>query len=153
MALTKGRVRKRGNVWSYIINIPYDPIKGNYPTIRKSGFATQKEAFAAMSKAIAKIEAGGDNVYAAMTVDDYLIEWINQITNNVSILTVETYRHSQAKKSGHLGSIPLNKLNQVSIERMYKPFKEQGLADSTVHRVLRTALNRAVNRGLLATPQ
>ena len=106
-----------------------------------------------MSKAIAKIEAGGDNVYAAMTVDDYLIEWINQITNNVSILTVETYRHSQAKKSGHLGSIPLNKLDQVSIERMYKPFKEQGLADSTVHRVLRTALNRAVNRGLLATPQ
>ncbi len=149
--MATGRVRKRGNTWGYIINLPYDPKRGNYPTIRKSGFSSKDKAFQAMTKTIAEIDSG-EAIFATMKVDAYLKEWLEQIKDKVSPRTWETYQHVAHTMSPFIGELRLDKLNHIAIETMYEKLKEKKLAASSihrVHRVLRAALNRAVKRNII----
>ncbi|PWI56962.1 tyrosine-type recombinase/integrase [Sulfoacidibacillus thermotolerans] len=149
--MTTGRVRKRGDKWGYIINMPYDPIRGNYPTIRKSGFQSKAQAFEAMTQAIAKIDSG-EVAFAAMKVEEYLNEWLIQIQDKVAPRTLETYEDTKKIISFYIGDLRLDKLDHFAIESMYEKLKAKELAPSTihrVHRVLRAALNRAVKRGII----
>ena len=149
--MSTGRVRKRGNTWGYIINMPYDPKRGNYPTIRKSGFSSRDLAFQAMTRAIAEIDSG-EAVFATMKVNAYLEEWLKQIEDKVAPRTWETYQHVQKTMSPYIGDLRLDKLSHTTIESMYEKLKAKELAPSTihrVHRVLRAALNRAVKRGII----
>jgi integrase len=156
-SMTTGTVRKRGDKWSYIINLPFDPVKGNYPQIRRSGFKGKKEALDALRLALNEIEAGATPVQATtpvLTVEKYMSEWLNSIAGTVAPRTLEIYRYSAELMTPYIGDAVLDKLDHQTIETMYSAFNTKGFAPSSVHRVhrvLRTALNRAVRRGIIAT--
>lgn len=153
--MASGTVRKRGDKWSYIINLPFDPQKGNYPQIRRSGFKGRKEALYALRLALNAIEAGATPAQATapvLTVEGYLNEWLGSIAGTVAPRTLETYQYTTAIITQHIGNIALDKLTHEQIESMYHDLNKRGMASSSVHRVhrvLRAALNRAVKRGIL----
>lgn len=146
--MATGRIRKRVNSWGYIINLPYDPKRGNYPTIRKSGFSTRDLAFTAMTKAVAEINSG-EAIFSTMKVDAYLEEWLEQIKDKVAPRTWGTYQDVKKMMHPYIGDLRLDKLDHIVIEDMYEKLKARKLASSTIHRVIRAALNRAVKRGIL----
>nr|NNM90096.1 site-specific integrase [Bacilli bacterium] len=155
--LATGTVRKRGDKWSYIINLPYDPVKGNYPQIRRSGFALKADAQDALMGALAAIKEGSTAVQAVtppLTIEAYLTEWLTAIEPTVAPRTHETYKYSADLMTPYIGAINLDALTHEQIETMYHALQDRGLAPSSVHRihrVLRTALNRAVKRGTIVT--
>ncbi len=151
--MVTGTVRRRDDKWQYIINLPFDPVKGSYPQIRKSGFASKKEAQEALRIALVEMNEGTPST-SKLTVHEYLSTWTNSIKETVAMRTWETYMYSSQIIQKHIGNIELNKLTHTEIEHMYRILADQHLANSSVHRihrVLRTALNRAVRRGIITS--
>ncbi|MGG0412579.1 Arm DNA-binding domain-containing protein [Peribacillus simplex] len=52
----KGTVKKRGNTWSYIVDIGRDPITGKRRQKTKSDFPRQKDAEAALRKILNELD-------------------------------------------------------------------------------------------------
>ncbi len=150
--MATGTVRKRGDKWQYIINLPFDPSKGVYPQIRKSGFERKKDAQDALRAALALIDASEGKASPALLLKDYLDEWLSSLNNKPR--TVETYQYTCEIIKKYIGDVTLGDLTHVQIEAMYHSLETQGKAASSVHRVhrvLRAALNRAVRRGIITT--
>jgi integrase len=149
--MATGRVTKRGNKWSYVINLPMDPITGRYPQKWKMGFATKKEAQDALKDALNRLDQ--KNLLAeTMTVAEYLSEWLEKTAAGKAPRTQETYEFTVTHYlTPKLGAITLAELKAHQIERLYRELSKTH-APSTVHRthrVLRTALNRALKWGYL----
>jgi integrase len=151
ITMANGRVRKRGNSWQYIINLSYDEKSGKYPQIHKGGFEKQADAKEALTAALAELSAKSGIPAPKITLQQYLSEWINGLSN-VKPRTKETYEYTVGIINNYLGATPLGKLQHPAIEKMYRALEDSGKAASSVHRVhrvLRTALNRAVRRGII----
>ncbi len=151
--MATGRVIRRNGKWAYVISMPFDPVKGKYPQRWRSGFETKAAAAEALRKDLAEIDSG-EIVMSKLTTESYLLEWLKSINQSRAPRTAETYQYTVERWIVPLiGSIKLNKLDHYHIEKMYQTIAKSGIASSSVHRVhrvLRTALNRAVKRGLLA---
>ena len=150
--MTTGRIIKRNNKWAYVISLPYDPETGKYPQKWRSGFDTKVAAAEALRKDLTAIDSG-DKAIPDMTLSDYLVEWLKSVDRSRAPRTTETYQYTVERWIiPHIGSVKLAKLDHHQIERMYREIAKTGIASSSVHRVhrvLRTALNRAVKRGLI----
>lgn len=150
--MATGRVIKRNGKWAYVISLPYDPEKSRYPQKWRSGFETKKAAAEAMAKDLATLEPDSASK-GTMSVAEYLESWlILSVQDRTAPRTLETYRHTvESFIVPYIGSIKLNNLSAAHIEAMYKKLGERIQPSSVhrAHRVLRTALNRAVKKGIL----
>ena len=54
----RGSVVKRGNTWSYVVDVGRDPVSGRRRQRWKGGFATKREAERALGRALAAVGAG-----------------------------------------------------------------------------------------------
>ena len=147
-----GKVNRRGDTWQYVIYLPYDSVKDKYPRKYKQGFATKKEATQALKIEMAKLE-NGETDQKDITTEELLIEWLQRsVKDHTAIRTYGTYKQTcDIYIIPYIGKIKLTNLTPQDIETMYNELASR-LASSTVHRthrVLRTALNRAVKWGYL----
>jgi integrase len=159
--MTSGNVsRRRGGEWQYRFELGPDPLTGTRRRETKSGFATKREAVAAMRTAIMAHEQGRLVSRNRRTVADYLLEWHAGARASVRPTTWTNYRdYMRAYVLPHIGATRLQELSPMRLNRLYaylltdgRVRSPGGLAPKTVqnvHRMLHRALSDAVKWGLL----
>ena len=147
----RGHVRKRGKTWSYVIELPRrEDSKRNQKWV--SGFATRKEAEAALTTAQARLQAG---IYVAptrQTFGDYLAsDWLPAIKGTIRPATYESYdRNLRLHVIPRIGGVRLSALDAGSLNSLYAELsavgrvkKPGGLSARTVH-YIHTIIHRAL---------
>jgi hypothetical protein len=54
----RGSIRKRGSTYTYILDMPPDPVTGKRRQKTKGGFRTKRECQAALNEAIMAVQTG-----------------------------------------------------------------------------------------------
>jgi hypothetical protein len=72
----RGSVVKRGNTWSYVVDVGRDPVTGRRRQRWKGGFPTKREAERALGRALAAVGAGEVADAGGLTVGAYFDQWL-----------------------------------------------------------------------------
>ena len=127
----------------------------------KAGFASRKEAQAAMAKVMVAVEERSYVAPSRLTVREYLTkEWLPAIEATVRPTTYRSYvQHVSFHIVPHIGSLKLEKVNGATLNALYAKLASQGKRDGkrglsprTVHHVhvcLHRAFRDAVRWGRL----
>src|SRR4029077_10947082 len=124
-----------------------------------SGFATKKEAEAALNDAQAGLQRGTFVAPTRTTLREFLDTWVDGVKSEVALTAWVSYRNSVRHHiNPHLGSIRLGELTPMDIKKCHGVLLESGrydgkpLATNTVklaHRVLHRAMADAVRWNML----
>ncbi|EZP77569.1 Prophage LambdaBa04, site-specific recombinase, phage integrase family protein [Parageobacillus genomosp. 1] len=129
----KGYFRKRGDKWSFTVDIGKDPITGKRRQKTVSGFKTKKEAQAACAELIAKIEKEGYIEPARLTLAEFAENVIKgEIEPNYRPNTTHIYIQTLRLIKETIGHIELSKLNALHIQHFVKYLREKGLKNGTI---------------------
>lgn len=89
----KGSVYQRGRSWTYRFRGPErDPSTGEYPTISKGGFRTEKEAWKACRDAMRDADRGRVMKPSTRTVAEFFEEWLTTVESVVDASTWQSWR-------------------------------------------------------------
>ncbi|HKV44728.1 MAG TPA: tyrosine-type recombinase/integrase [bacterium] len=151
----RGSIRKRGKRWTVVVPLgrEHDSVTGK-SRLRQDykSFATRSEAQAHLAHILGQIQNGAYTAPTKLTTSAFLEEWLRSGT--WAPTTRKSYEDTIALHlTPALGFIPLIRLTPGKIQAYYTQKLAKGLSPATVHshhRVLRTALGRAVRWGLLS---
>src|SRR6185437_8475254 len=87
-----GRVEKYGKGWRYRFDLGPDPLTGKRRQATRAGFATKREAAAAMNEAIQASRQGRFVRRSTRTVRDFLAEWLSARRLGLKPSTWQSYR-------------------------------------------------------------
>lgn len=160
--MSAGRVFRRckctsrcRHTWNYVIDQPRGP-GGKRRQMAKGGFATKREAEAALHAAVAAARSGVDSGRGRDRLDGYLSGWLTS-KRNLRPTARKSYRaHIDNYLAPHLGHIRLSDLRATHLDEMYAqlldPERNPPLTAATVRRIhatLRNALNGAIRQRLI----
>ncbi|MBA3719335.1 MAG: hypothetical protein H0W95_03465 [Nocardioidaceae bacterium] len=154
--MSSGQLRdgvvERGATWSYVVRVP-DPVTGRTRPKWVGGFATEDAAKAAGRGRVAA-RRGEYIDRAAITVREYLSEWLDTHANSVKPQTLAGYRYNVERYVvPYIGNRRLQGLRPADVSKMYLDLSSSGgkggrplsaRSIDAVHRTLRKALNDAV---------
>jgi integrase len=153
MSRLRDGVTKRGSTWSYVIRVP-DPETGRSRPKWVGGFATEVAAKAARDEARVAARRGEYVDRSALTVREYLTEWLEAHEASVKRGTIAGYRADVERYiTPRIGGLRLQSLRPAMLSKLYRDLAERGGQDggplsastvSHVHRTLRKALTDAV---------
>ncbi|MED0676944.1 tyrosine-type recombinase/integrase [Aneurinibacillus thermoaerophilus] len=149
----KGHVRKRGNKWSFVIDIGRDET-GKRRQKRFSGFNTKKEAEKALAQKINELHTGQFVDATKETVGEYLSVWLEDKKAQVRPGTWKSYRWLVNRMVEHIGKVKLADLKPQHLQKMYNQLQkgERPLSARSVlhaHLVIQEALDRAMKWGMI----
>ncbi|BAU29001.1 site-specific recombinase XerD [Aneurinibacillus soli] len=149
----KGYFRKRGEKWSFTLDIGRDHETGKRKQKTMSGFKTKKEAEKACAELILKIENGSYQAYSKDSFAEFMKQFMEMQKQSVRATTLETQTFMLEK---HLlpafGPILLRDIKPHHIQKFYTDKLEAGLSGSyvhTIHCLLNKALRIAYEWGLI----
>lgn len=157
--MAKGAVLRKGKVWSFVVDLGPDPATGRRRQARRSGFATKKEAEAALRDLASAADSGTAVARSRITVSQFLTDWLETIKPRVRETTWVSYRIAVERITRQIGAAQLQSLTPLQVEGLYTTLLERGgsggrpLAAKTVrncHIVLRRALGDAERLGLVS---
>ncbi len=144
----KGSFRKRGNTWSFTIDIGIDPATGKRQQKSKSGFRTKKEAQNAAATMITEIEKG---IYFDDKQLTVLNVWEKLKPLRKAELKITSYEKDMSLIRLYIlppfGYKKIKTIKTVMIQSYYAELKEKGLSNGTIsniHRCLRCIFKHAV---------
>lgn len=146
-------VMKRGNTWSYVIRVT-DPETGVSKPKWVGGFRTEDDAKEARDEARVKARRGEYVDRNAITVAEYLDEWLDAHAVEIKPKTLADYRHLiERHVKPNIGGLRLQAVRPGQITKLYRNLvtiggrRGTGLSPRTVsyvHAVLRKAFGDAV---------
>lgn len=129
----KGSVRKRGNTWSYYFDM--GTIEGKRKKKEKGGFASKKEAEAALASALTEYNHA-ELIFDPVdtTVADYLDLWFDQyckinLKYNTQMAYIQVIEHHLKPQ---FGKFKLKSITPAIIQNYINDLKLQGFALSTL---------------------
>lgn len=143
-----GGVRKRGSTWSYYFDM--GKVDGRRKKKEKGGFRTKKEAEAALAKAIAEYNNGGQVFEPTnITVADYLDQWFDlhckiNLRYNTQLNYLQIINNHLKPR---FGPYRLRSLQPAPLQEFANDLKLHGFSKSSVTGILsvfRSALDYAV---------
>jgi integrase len=153
MSKLRDGVIKRGATWAYVIRVP-DPETGRSRPKWVSGFPTELAAKAARDEARVAARRGEYVDRSALTVGEYLAEWVQAHAASVKPGPAAGYRADVERYiTPRIGGLRLQSLRPAILSKLYRELATNGgkdgrpLSASTVahvHRTLRKALTDAV---------
>lgn len=150
----RGHIKKRGNSWSIVIELPKDSTTGKRKQKWFTCKGTIKDAEKFLTEKLRELDTGViiDNI--TMTFGEYLDFWIkNSCKGKLSINTLEEYELKIYKHiKPVLGNIKLDKLKTLQIQNFYTLKLEEGLSERTVlsfHKIIHRALDQALKWQLI----
>lgn len=160
----RGSIAKdRNGTWSFVVDVSTGSRRRQY---RRRGFATKREAQAALTELLASLQRGTFVRPERLSVGDYLQGWMASLeSSGRSRSTVSSYRHClRLHVVPYIGEVQLQALAPVDLDRLYRHLLEGGRridrADGTrglskrtvryIHVIVSAALKDAVAKGLLA---
>jgi len=148
-------IRKRNGSWEVRINLGRDPLTGVRRQRSETVRGNKRDAECAMVRLLRERDTGIDIEPGRLTVAQFLERWLRDY--GAPNTRPKTYRRYAELLRLHviplIGSIPLNKLRPLHVQRVYARMIEQDLSARTAlhcHRVLKGALVHAVRGQLLA---
>lgn len=87
----KGYVRKRGNKWSFTVDVGRNPMTGKRKQKTKSGFNTKKEATSALNEFIYEVNKGTWIEPQNILFKDFSTEWYENYKHRLRDTTAEQY--------------------------------------------------------------
>ncbi|SFX82339.1 Site-specific recombinase XerD [Thermoactinomyces sp. DSM 45891] len=149
----RGYIRKRGNTYSFTIDIGKDE-QGKRIQKVVGGFKKEKEAELACAKMITLLENGGYVHPSKTTLGEYLIEYMeNHSKHEIRASSFQTQMIILKKRIiPAIGTIKLQKLTPLIIQKFYTEILEQGFKATYVksmHAILKKALKRAFEWGMI----
>ena len=144
--MSKIRIRKRGNTYSYSFDISKNPRRMK----EKGGFATEDEAFDAGVKAYADWKSGNIGITSErVTLKDYLASWLENVARpNVKRTTYVNYQCAIEKRIvPYLGDHVIQDLRPRHVDEWLKTLAKNGMSRGTIQQtktVLSTALKYAI---------
>lgn len=153
----RGNPFRRGDTWTYRIYIS-DPITGQRKQKWVGGFATEKEAKAALETAKAQLKLGTYREPKRQTVAEYLTEWFESVHR--PMLKPSTARGYEVNIRLHIipsiGHLRLDMLSRSDVRKMCNDMQTKGLKPNTIKyalRVLSACMSDAVlNDHISKTP-
>lgn len=160
MAVAERRVKNKRNHTGeltgrsgtvYDVNVKYIS-GGKNKTYSRKGFLTRRDALQHEAEMKAKLTNSAYTPPTAaqrkMTVQDYMMEWIDRHgTANLRPSTEASYRsHMKNHIFPCIGDVFLNQLSPAMLDDMYRQLAEKGLSPSSVkyaHRIMGVALEHA----------
>jgi hypothetical protein len=131
--------RKRGNKWSYRIDIGRDPVTNDRQqlTVSKSkdhpkGFFIKKEAQSAAAKHQAEIDAGTFLKEKDISFPDLVEEWIKDYSTRVKPATVRIRRHESAHLTSYFEHAKAKNITKKMYQDAINDLKQKGLSDNTI---------------------
>jgi integrase len=132
----KGYVRKRGNKWSYTVDIGRDPITGRRKQKTKSGFKTKKEAEHSLNELLYEYSKGTYIEPQKITVQEIAQEWLGHYKHQLRLTTAEQYESKMNKWILPLiGHYKLQDLKPIHAQAFVNQLLES-LESSSAHKVL-----------------
>ncbi|GAA4703650.1 tyrosine-type recombinase/integrase [Brevibacillus fulvus] len=151
----KGYFRKRGNSWSYTVDLGKDEITGKRKQKTKNGFKTKKDAEKACNELINQLNKGTYIEPSEKTIKEYIMEWMD--INAKQILRPSSYDNHLIVIEKHiipeLGSLKLSQLTPSHIQKFYNQLSTEGLSPDYIrymHSILRKSIGQAVKWQLVA---
>lgn len=152
----RGHISKRGNKYSFVLDIGRDPVTKKRRQKRVSGFKTKKDATEAMTTMINELNRG---MYVETTNDtfsDYLDRWLKHKKTRVAH---STYEHYKTYVDNHIkpaiGNVLVHELRPLILQDFYDSLLEQNkLAKQSIRhiqRIVSNCLNLGVKMGEIKT--
>ena len=144
--MTKIRIRRRGNTYSYSFDISKNPRRMK----EKGGFATEDEAFDAGVKAYADWKSGNIGITSErVKLRDYLAAWLENIVRpNVKRTTYRNYASAVTTRIiPYLGDMDVQELRPRDTDGWMMQLAKSGMSHGTIRQtkaVLSVALKYAV---------
>ena len=88
----RGSVVKRGNTWSYVVDVGRDPVTGRRRQRWKGGYPTKREAERALGRALAAVGDGAVADAGGLTVGAYFDQWLAGHLPSLKPSTAKSYR-------------------------------------------------------------
>lgn len=154
MNLNRGHIKRRGNNWSVIVELPKDEISGKRRQKWYTFKGSKKEAQVFLTEKLRELDTGMLVDNNKMTFGEYLDFWLkNSCKDKLSISTYEEY---EIKINKHikpcLGNIKLDKLKPLLIQNFYTLKLESGLSERTIisfHKIIHRSLEQALKWQLI----
>lgn len=146
--MAKVGTRKRGDKWQYYFEGA--PVNGKRKQIVKSGFPSQKKAYAAGIEAMLEYENGGSSIDPKnISVNDYFDEWIRLYVDvNLKTSTKRCYVNLINKQiRPRIGKYKLNSITPAIVQGILNEQFKEGKSASYINLtrvVLRAAFEYAV---------
>lgn len=148
----KGYVRKRGNKWSYTVDIGKDPISGKRKQKTKSGFKTKKEAESALNEVVYEVNTGEWIAPKDILLKDFANDWMKSYRHRLRETTAEQYE-SKIKNwiIPIMGHYKVQDIKPVHAQMFSSKLLEQ-MNENTAHKIYsisKLIMNHAVNLELI----
>lgn len=150
----KGYFRKRGNTWSYTVDVGKDPATGKRKQKSKGGFKTKKEAQQALNEVMSKVYKGDYQEPEKMNIKEFMNEWLEVYAKNkVKETTLKNYKRAvDSRIVPALGMIQVNELKNHHAQKFVNDLIEEGLSARYIEycmTVLHGAFENAVKKEIL----
>lgn len=147
MPAMKGYVRKRGNKWSFTVDVGKDLVTGKRKQKTKGGFDTEKEADAALNETIYELNKGFYIEPQKVLLKDFAVDWLEGYRYNLRDTTAAQYEVKVRKWIiPILGNYKLQDIKPVHGQMFVKKLLAS-MKPNTAHKVLaitKMILNHAV---------
>src|SRR5690625_1706121 len=152
----RGSIQKRGNKYSFVIDIGRDPVTKKRRQKRVSGFTSEKKARAEMNEMIVDLNRGTYVEPTNETFEKYIDDWLNHKEMRVA---TSTYEHYKSYVNNHikpsLGHHKMQDLKPMILQEFYDSLlRNSHLSKRSVHhihRIINNCLNYAVKMGEINT--
>ncbi len=119
---------KRHGTWSFVHELPSDG-KSRRKQSTRGGFATEREAQAALTEALAKMDHGTYVAPSRQTVGEYLDQWLDGKGRLRSSTRRSYQEHLDLYLRPGIGHVRLTELREVHLERLYAAMTQLGQTD------------------------
>lgn len=148
----KGYFRKRGNKWSFTIDIGRNPKTGKRIQKTRTGFKTKKEAQAEAAKLHYELTQGTYINEKNILFKDFADEWLRLYERKVKVSTIRIRKHEMERLKQVIDNIPINKIThkmyQDAIDQLSKRYSVRSLKG--MHVTARMIFKKALQLGVIS---
>lgn len=148
-----GHVYPRGKTFTYVFDLPPDPLTGERNQKTKGGFKTESQAWKACYEAMAKVNKDTLIQDSNMTIKEFLELYLEiHAKPNFKPTSFDTEKTIiDARIIPEIGKIKLKKITPLVIKTFYAKLRNKYSADyvRNIHGVLKRALGQAIILELL----
>ena len=151
----RGSIRQRGpDRWQVRVPVGRDPSTGRYRYVAREVTGGKRAAQRVAAELVAEVEHGGHRYQGRHTVSELLDRWMGHIeAQGRAASTLVRYRSAiDVNIKPAIGTVVIDKLDPVDVDRLYGRLVKSGLTPLTVrksHAILSAAFNQAMKWGWL----
>jgi integrase len=150
----KGYIRKRGNKWSYTVDIGKDPRTGKRKQKTQSGFKTKKEAQAALAELVTDIGKGQYVEPSKKKFKEFALDYFeNTYRNRVKPSSyANSYNLVVAQIIPWFGDVNLSDIDQALVHQFYNEKIKEDYSSHYIqrmHEMIRLVLRVAFKWGVI----